>query len=139
MDLSERISIQSWTFRGLKTNDEVIAAAKMCGASNIEIAYVHVSVADKAACAKVIDQYKKAGVTLSSYGVCGISADEAKSRAPFEFAKAAGFSTVTASLGAGGLEMAERLCKEYGKKIALHNHGRRQVVMVWPLGRWTSG
>ena len=56
---SDRISIQSWTFRTYKKNEEVISAAKKCGASNIEIAYLHVKVGDPADCAKVIDLYKK--------------------------------------------------------------------------------
>ena len=66
--------------------------------------------------------YAAAEVTISAAGVCRFGSDEAAARRIFEFARDAGFSTVSADLQPGGLATAEKLCEEYGKRIAIQNH-----------------
>lgn len=123
--LSSRLGIQSWCFRAFKTVDQVVGGLRAAGVSHLEICGVHVDVAANAA--QRLKEYAAAGITLSSYGVNKFDTDEAAARRVFEFAAAAGFPTISADLADDGpsLKLVERLCVEFGKKIAIHNHGRR--------------
>jgi len=133
-DLGTRLGIQSWCFRGFKTHEEVIQALADCKVDKIELSAAHLKPAEESDMAAVLDLYRQAGVTVSSYGVFGIGEDEASARRMFEFAKLADFPVLSADIGPGGLAVAERLCNEYGKKIAIHNHGRRhRLGPVWAL------
>ncbi len=125
-NIASRLGIQSWCFREFKKSSQVIKGLKDCGVSNLEICGVHIDVAKNAA--EVLKEYKDAGITISSYGVNGFGKDEAAARKVFEFAVMAGFPTISADLSEGGLELAEKLCAEYGKRIAIHNHGRKHAL-----------
>ena len=134
VDLAGRLGIQSWCFRGFKTHDEAIAALKQCGCDKIEISAAHWKPTDDMSPAELVELYQSNGVTISSYGVIGINENEAEASKVFELAKVAEFDTISADLGPSGLDLAERLCEEYGKKIAIHNHGRRhRLGPVWAL------
>ncbi|MGH7143683.1 MAG: sugar phosphate isomerase/epimerase family protein [Planctomycetota bacterium] len=128
INLLERMAIQSWCFRSIKTHEGVMDALKQCGVNKIEMSGTHYKPETETDQTKIVALYKKQGVTISSFGVQGFGADEAKARKAFDLAKAAGFTTLSADLGPGGLEVAEKLCKEYGKKIAIHNHGRKHAL-----------
>lgn len=128
INLLKRMGIQSWCFRSIKTHDGVIDALKQCGVNNIELCGAHYKADQSAKHADVVKLYKDKGVTISCFGVHGIGADETSARNVFEFAKAAGFKAISADLKPGGLEVAEKLCKEYGIKIAIHNHGRKHAL-----------
>ncbi|MDD5697982.1 MAG: TIM barrel protein [Victivallaceae bacterium] len=75
-----------------------------------------------------MQEYTDAGIKISSFGVNRFTGDEKAARQVFDFAKAAGFSAISADLAEGGLAVAEKLCEEYGKKIAIHNHGRKHEL-----------
>jgi sugar phosphate isomerase/epimerase len=57
----------------------------------------------------VREKLKQAGVKLVNYGVIKLPNDEKEARQVFDFAKDA-------------LNLVERLCEEYGIKVAIHNH-----------------
>jgi sugar phosphate isomerase/epimerase len=62
-------------------------------------------------------------VKLLSYGVTtALFKDIGKSRKTFEFAKAMGIETIVAEPEEGAGETLDKLCKEYGMKVAIHNH-----------------
>ena len=133
-NLGETLGIQSWCFRGLKTHEAVIDALKACGVSRLELSGAHYQTAKETNHKALVDLYKKGGITISAYGVCLMSTDEARSRASFEFARAAGNKVLNVAFGEGGREMADRLAKEYGIKAALHNHGRQDADgPVWRI------
>jgi inosose dehydratase len=133
-DLAGSLGIQSWCFRGFKSHEGVIKALKDCGVSRLELSGAHYDPAKETNHREIIDLYKKGGITISAYGVCLMSTDEARSRAYFEFAKAAGNKVLNVAFGEGGREMADRLAKEYGIKAALHNHGRKdEDGPVWRI------
>jgi sugar phosphate isomerase/epimerase len=126
--LLDRLAIQSWCFRGFRTNEEVIDALKACGVSNVELCVKHVAPQDEERPEKlqaVIDLYRDRGIAITSYGQYVFDKDEAAARRVVAFARMAGFDALTADYRPGGLEVAERLAAEYDVKIALHNHGRR--------------
>jgi sugar phosphate isomerase/epimerase len=124
--IEKRLAIQSWCFRRMKTNADVISALRSCGASAVELSNVHVNplAADYA---QAIKEYANAGIAIASFGVQRFDADAQKGRKTFEFARAAGIKVINSTFGPGGLEMTEKLCKEFGIKVMLHNHGRHDV------------
>lgn len=121
------LALQSFCLRGFKDNDEVIAKLKALGVSAIEICGVHIDFADRAAHAAVIEKYKAAGIDIISIGVNGFSADAEANRDSFEFAKAAGCTTISANFSPDGMwdafRCAETLADEYDINLAIHNHG----------------
>jgi len=124
-DIVSTLGIQSYCFRGFKEAGGVIGALRACGVDRLEMCGVHLDVSGPDAAAELA-RYTDAGVTITAFGVHGIDADdEAGARAAFEFAALADFPTLSVDIMPGALELAERLCEEYGKKAAVHNHGRR--------------
>lgn len=63
-----------------------------------------------------------AGVTLVNYGVVDLTADEAEARKVFEFGKKMGLETIVSEPAADALDTVQKLIKEYGIKVAIHNH-----------------
>lgn len=133
-DLSAELAIQSWCFRGFKSHEAVIDALKQCGCDRIELSAAHLKPAEAPDLAKVVELYRSAGITITCYGVFGIGKDEGSARKVFDFAKIAGFGTLSGDIAPGGLPLAEKLCAEYGVKLAIHNHGRKhRLGPVWAL------
>lgn len=119
-----QIGVQSWCFRTYKTTDEVIAAVKASGLDALELCGIHLDVADPAAVATALRQYRDGGVTITSFGVGHFGNNEQAVRPLFDFAKTVGFSALGADPDIDALPLLERLCDEYGVKLAIHNHGR---------------
>ncbi len=120
--LTTRLGIQSWCFRSCKETGQVIESLKRCGVDRIELCGIHI---DLAHARETLKQYADNGIRISSFGVNGFSTDEAAARKVFEFAVMADFPAISADLAPGALDLVEKLCAEYGRKIAIHNHGRR--------------
>ncbi len=120
----ERMGIQSWCFRGYKTHQEVIQALRACDVSRLELSHAHYKPWEADDHRPIVDLYAEAGITISSFGAYSVGADEARARKVFDLAEAAGFDTIGVMLAEGGIQTAEKLCREYGKRVALHNHGR---------------
>jgi sugar phosphate isomerase/epimerase len=85
-----------------------------------------------------------AGIQILSWGVQGFTKDADKTKKSFEFAKAMGFSVYTANPSPDSFESLATLTKEYGIKIAIHNHGPddkmygrleqiQKAVEKWPV------
>lgn len=129
--LTSRLGIQSWCFRTYKETEKIIEALKLCGVDRIELCGVHIDVSNPQETLKL---YHDNGIRISSFGVNGFSADESAARKVFEFAVMAGVPAISADLAPGALDMIEKLCAEYGRKIAIHNHGRKHKLgPVWTL------
>lgn len=118
------VGVQSWSFRGLKGNEDNIRALKELGLDSIELCGVHVLVADEKNAADVLKLYTDNGIRISSLGIDRYWADESLIRSRFEFARKAGFKVLGADPDPEAFELIDRLCSEYGVKIAIHNHGR---------------
>jgi inosose dehydratase len=85
-----------------------------------------------------------AGVQILSWGVQGFSKNVDNTKKAFEFARAMGFSVYSANPSADSFESLATLTKEYGIKIAIHNHGPedktygrleqvQKAVEKWPV------
>jgi len=63
-----------------------------------------------------------AGVTLVNYGVVDLPANEAEARKVFDFAQKMGIETIVSEPAAEALDTVQKLVKEYGIRVAIHNH-----------------
>jgi sugar phosphate isomerase/epimerase len=63
-----------------------------------------------------------AGVTLTNYGVVGLSNNEAECRKVFDFAKEMGIENIVAEPPADAFDLIDKLCQEYKIGVAIHNH-----------------
>ncbi|MHC4574985.1 MAG: sugar phosphate isomerase/epimerase family protein [Planctomycetota bacterium] len=61
-------------------------------------------------------------VKLVNYGVVRLANEEAECRKVFDFAKDMGIETIVAEPKPEALYLVDRLCREYGIKVAIHNH-----------------
>lgn len=120
-----QIGVQSYCFRAFRTNEEVVHAVKACGLDALELCPVHLTLEDEGVVDRTLALYRENGICISSYGVCGFTTDEAQARRLFAFARKAGITALSADLDPDALPMLERLCDEYGVKLAVHNHGRK--------------
>jgi sugar phosphate isomerase/epimerase len=63
------------------------------------------------------------GVKLLSWGVItALFKDAAKNRKAFDFAKEMGIETLVAEPEEDAFETLDNMCKEYGMRVAIHNH-----------------
>jgi inosose dehydratase len=90
------------------------------------------------------EKMKAAGVQILSWGVQGFSKNVEATKKAFEFAKAMGFSVYSANPSADSFESLATLTREYGIKVAIHNHGPedktyghleqvQKAVEKWPV------
>lgn len=120
-----QLGVQSWCFRTYKTNEDVIKAVREAGLDAIELCPVHADAADSHAVDAALQLYRNNGITVTSYGVARFVNDEAAVRPLYELATKAGFKAISADPDPDALPLLERLCNEYGIKLAVHNHGRK--------------
>jgi len=78
---------------------------------------------DKGKIDEAKEKMKAAGVQILSWGFQGFSKNIENTKKAFEFAKAMGFAVYSANPSADSFESLATLTKEYGIKIAIHNHG----------------
>lgn len=127
MALQQKIAVQSFCFRGFRSNEEVAAKVKEIGLSALEPCGVHVDFAAAPARDAALAAYRAAGVELVSCGVNTITGDGSGAEGAFRFARAAGFSVISADVTPPAawdtFAAAERLAEQYDVDVALHNHG----------------
>ena len=73
--------------------------------------------------AAIMEILSNADSELRAHGVSGFNADHEGNRKVFEFAKRAGIKTITANPEPNSFESLDKLCEEYGVRVAIHNHG----------------
>ncbi|MBA2480630.1 MAG: sugar phosphate isomerase/epimerase [Planctomycetes bacterium] len=126
---ADAIGVQSWCFREFKERKQLIAQVTGCGLSRVELCGVHADFANEATFDATIAELRAGGISIDSIGVQHFSGDEAKERKYFEFAKRAGAKTISADFkpdfALAGFRSAEKFAKEYGIRVAIHNHGGR--------------
>lgn len=74
--------------------------------------------------AELQDKAKSCGVKLESFGVSGLPADEAGLRKFFDWGKKVGIANLVTESYPN--EVFDKLTKEYGIKVAVHNHPIRK-------------
>lgn len=71
----------------------------------------------------------ESGVRLAGYGVVRFGNDNRECTKVFEFARDMGIDTITAEPRPEAMDLVEKLCEEYGIRVAIHNHPE-------PSGYW---
>ena len=129
INVAKELAVQSFCYRGFKSNEELIAKIKETGLAKVELCGVHVDFADEAGCDEVISLYRGEGVEIVSIGVNGLSGDETKERKFFEFVRKCGAEFMSIDLNVGAfhpaVSVAQKLADEYGIRLGIHNHGGR--------------
>ncbi len=121
-----RLGVQAWTFRKY-TFFEAVDKAAALGLDWIE-AYPNQNIGGpypdqrfrpnmpEEARATVKQKLQDAGVRLVNYGVTGVS------EGVFEFARDMGVETIVSEPPQDSLDDVEKLCRQYGIRVAIHNH-----------------
>jgi sugar phosphate isomerase/epimerase len=118
-----RMGIQSYSLRGKKL-PEALAATKELGLAWWEAYDGHIPVADNPADrGEIRVLLAQNGIKLRTFGVMGFTADEARSRRIFEFARLMGIETLSADPAPEAFPSLVHLTAEFGVNIAIHNHG----------------
>jgi len=133
--LGLKLSLQCWTFNKLTFFETVDRAAEL-GVKYLEIfpgqllkpgskERIGRNMFDE-----TVAEIKKkladaGGLKLVAYGVDSIPADEAAARKAFEWARKMGLEVLVTETTPN--DVHDKLCKEFGIKMALHNHPR-----TWP-------
>lgn len=120
-----KLGIQLYSLRGYDA-DTALKHAKELGFEQVEF-YTGMFPLDSTS-EQIADMKKKVadlGLTISSHGVNKLSADAAKNRKVFEFAKAIGIPTITADPDPDSFDNLDELVKEFDIRVAIHNHGPR--------------
>lgn len=117
-----KLGITSYATRKLSL-DDTIKAVKRLGLQYISLKDVHLSLkSTKEERQAVAAKIKDAGLQLVGCGVITMN-DEAAARHAFEYAKDAGIPTIICSLDPANVGMLDKLVKEFGTRVAIHNHG----------------
>lgn len=72
---------------------------------------------------EVAQKFRSAGIEPISCGVVTIKNDEKNARNAFEYARDIGVPTIICDPDPAALPLCDKLVKEYGIKLAIHNHG----------------
>jgi sugar phosphate isomerase/epimerase len=126
-NLNVPLGIQSWCFRGFKTNPEVCVELKKCGVDAIELCGAHVDFNNPDSVQSAIATYKDAGIRILATGVNYVTGDAAKDKNVFEFLRLAGVKYMSVDfpvgIDKGGLANIEAIADEYDVRLGIHNHG----------------
>jgi len=127
IDLARNLGIQSYCFRGFKSNEEVIEKVKACGTNKIELCGVHADFEDISGFQSVVDLYRKHGVGIVCIGVQGFSNDPKREEQYFQCAQRAECRYLSVDFDLKTMpscfRTAERLAEKYDVRLAIHNHG----------------
>ena len=102
-----------------------------CTLLNCKDVLDHLPMTPESATAEALGAYRAAGITVTGGGVVYFpTADEADVRAKFAYARRAGLGLLVVSPTRASLPVVERFVKEYGIRVAIHNHGPEDKE--WP-------
>ncbi len=126
-NVEKNLAVQSWCFRNFKTVEALLEQTKKIGLSRVELCAIHADFNDPAKSDGVIEQFKKAGVQITSIGVQTFCNNEAQEDKWLQFAKKAGCKMISAAFDPFKqpecFQTAEKLAEKYDINLGIHNHG----------------
>jgi sugar phosphate isomerase/epimerase len=128
------LGLASYTFRNF-TRAQLIGFMKQLNVAALNAKDVkdHLPM-DPAKEAEALADYAAAGIALHAAGVIYFEKDEdADMRSKFEYCKRAGISVIVAGPEPETLARLDKFVKEYGIRIAIHNHGPEDKLWPSPL------
>jgi inosose dehydratase len=128
-----KLGLTSYTLRNFNL-DRAIEMTKEAGVKYISLKDMHLPLTStteqrKEARQKIHD----AGLVLLGGGVIYLKNNESEIRAAFDYAKDAGMPTIICSPEPEALDTVEKMAKQYGIRIAIHNHGPGDKKYPSPL------
>ncbi len=136
--LGLKVGIATYTYSRLPL------AAAIAGVVRVGVNYVSIKDAhlplrstdqERKAVAK---KFRDAGLTPLSCGVVTMTDDEADIRNIFEYARDAGIPTIVCSPRPASLPTLDRMVREFGIRLAIHNHGPEDKTWPSPMDAWRA-
>jgi len=125
-NITDRLGVQSFCFRGFKDNTKVAAMVRELELGAIEICGIHADFSDINGWKDIVKTYNDQGIRVVGIGVQTFEGADSE-RDWFECAKAAGCDYISAHFNIDSFQTAvprtARLADEYDINIAIHNHG----------------
>jgi inosose dehydratase len=136
--LGLKIGIASYTFSRLPL-EPTIQGIRRVGVHYVSIKEAHLPLKSTAEERKaVVARFREAGITPLSCGVITLKGGKNDLRHAFEYARDAGIGTIVGSPSREAMPALEALVKEFGIKLAIHNHGPEDKVWASPLDVWQA-
>lgn len=117
-----KLGVASYSLRKLPL-DRMIEACRALEVKHVTLKDVHVPTDPPEATEAARKKIEAAGLTIMGGGTITLKKDEAQVRKAFEYAKRAGFPLIVAAPETDALDIVEAMVREYGIKVAIHNHG----------------
>jgi inosose dehydratase len=134
--LGLKVGLASYTFNKLPV-DAAIQGIRRVGVNYVSIKEAHLPLKSTAPERKAAAQkFRDAGITPLSCGVINMTDDESQLRNAFEYASDAGIPTIVCKPTHQSLPVLDTLVKEFGLRLAIHNHGPEDKVWPSPLDVW---
>jgi sugar phosphate isomerase/epimerase len=119
--------------------EKVIAAAIKLGLHNVALYRSHCpwdGTPDQ--CRAAAQLFKDAGLTVTGSGVMNLPNEEGPVRRAFENAQAAGLPTMICKPARDAFPLVEKFVKQYGLRLAIHNHGPGDKSYPSPFDAWKA-
>ena len=136
--LGLKVGLASYSFSKLPL-EAAIKGIRRVGVNYVSIKDSHLSLKSTALERKVVAQkFRDAGITPLSCGVITMTDDEVQIRNAFEYARDAGIPTIVCKPTRQSIPVLDTLVKEFGVRLAIHNHGPEDKVWPSPLDVWAA-
>ena len=118
------LGCQSWCYRDFRGMENMKKLLDASGLERLELCEVHCNFWNRDEWESQVSEMERLGIKLNSCGINGMNTDENRLRSLFDFAKRTGITALGADPDPDAVPVIEKLCDEYGIKIAIHNHGK---------------
>jgi sugar phosphate isomerase/epimerase len=136
--LGLKVGIASYTFNRLPL-EAAIKGIQRVGVNYVSIKEAHLPLKSTTEERKsVAKAFRDAKITPLSCGVITMNDNESDIRNAFEYARDAGIPTIVCKPTRASLPVLDRLVKEFGIRLAIHNHGPEDKVWPSPLDAWEA-
>jgi sugar phosphate isomerase/epimerase len=136
--LGLKVGVASYSYNRLPL-EAAIQGVRRVGVGYVSIKDAHLPLKSTAEQRQeVVRKFRDAGITPLSCGVVNLTDDEAAIRNAFEYARDAGIPTIVCKPTRESLPTLDKLVKEFGIRLAIHNHGPEDKVWPSPLDVWEA-
>jgi sugar phosphate isomerase/epimerase len=127
-----KLGLASYSLRKF-TLDQTLAMCRELSLAYINFKDVHLPMTDsKEALLAARQKIAASGLTIMGGGTITLKNDEAQVRKAFEYAQAAGFPLMVTAPEPEAFDLIEKMIKEFGIKVAIHNHGPEDKAFPAP-------
>ncbi|HEY3861197.1 MAG TPA: sugar phosphate isomerase/epimerase [Verrucomicrobiae bacterium] len=120
--------------------ETVIEDVKKLGLKNVSLYSTHCPwvKGSPEECRAAAQKFKDAGLAVTGSGVIALPNNEEAVRHAFENCKAAGLPTMICAPAHDAFPLVEKYVKQYGMKLAVHNHGPGDKSYPSPYDAWKA-